>query len=93
MPSANTARRHFGTWRDAVRAAGLDPVYGERRVRPWTQEEMVQAFYTWRLRKKRWPNVADMKNDSALPSPATTRRHFGTQSPHRLAEAVLTLLA
>jgi DNA-directed RNA polymerase specialized sigma24 family protein len=93
MPSANTARRHFGTWREAVRAAGLDPVYGERRVRPWTQEEMVQAFCAWRLRRKRWPNVADMTNDSALPSPATTRRHFGTQSPDRLAEAVLTLLA
>jgi DNA-directed RNA polymerase specialized sigma24 family protein len=93
MPSANTARRYFGTWREAVRAAGLDPVYGERRVQPWTQEEMVRAFCAWRLHKKHWPNVADMRTDPDLPSPATTRRHFGTQSPRRLADAVLALLA
>jgi DNA-directed RNA polymerase specialized sigma24 family protein len=93
MPSPNTARRHFGTWREAVRAAGLEPAYGTRRVQAWTQEEMVQAFCTWRMRRKRWPSRADMQNDLTLPSPATTRRHFGTQNPRRLAEAVLTLLA
>ncbi len=93
MPCPNTARRLFGTWRDAVRAAGLDPAYGDRRVRPWSEAEMVTALCLWRLRRKRWPNRTDMVNDPDLPSPATTRRHFGTQSPVRLAESVLARLA
>lgn len=92
LPSPNTASRHFGSWRAAVRAAGLNPVYGDRRLEPWTQEEMVQAFCSWRLRQKRWPTVSDMSRDPELPSPATTRRRLGTQSARRLAEAVHTLL-
>jgi len=93
MPSPNTARRYFGTWREAVRAAGLEPAYGRRRVEAWTREEMVRAFCTWRIRRERWPDKTDMETDPSLPSPATTRRHFGTQSPPRLARAVLALLA
>jgi DNA-directed RNA polymerase specialized sigma24 family protein len=93
LPSPKTVERHFGTWNEALRAAGIRPTYGERRVRRWTQEEMVQTFCLWRLRQDRWPNGADMANDVGLPSPATTRRHFGTQSPPRLAEAVLARLA
>lgn len=93
LPSPNTARRHFGTWRAAVRSAGLNPVYGDRRVEPWTQEEMIQAFCSWRLRQKRWPNMSDMSSDPELPSPATTQRRLGTQSARRLAEIVRTLLS
>jgi len=93
MPSPNTASRLFGSWMEAVRAAGLEPVYGDRRVRPWTMTEMILAFCNWRLRHGRWPNRDDMEIDPALPSPATTRRHFKTQSPQKLVKAVLFRLA
>ncbi|MBS1888289.1 MAG: sigma-70 family RNA polymerase sigma factor [Actinobacteria bacterium] len=89
MPSPNTVKRLFGSWRDAVRAAGLDPAYGDRRVTPWTDGEMILAFCGWRLTHGRWPNREDMVADPALPSPATTRRRFGTQSPNRLMLRVL----
>ena len=77
LPSPKTIERHFGTWNQALRVAGIRPAYGDRRVRPWTQEEMIQTFCLWRLRKDRWPNRDDMASESACPSPATTRRHFG----------------
>lgn len=93
MPSPNTACRLFGSWMEAVRAAGLEPAYGARRVKPWTTTEMILAFCNWRLRHGRWPNREDMEIDPALPSPATTRRHFGTQSPQKLVKAVLLRLA
>lgn len=93
MPSPQTTRKLFGTFQDAVRAAGATPAYEGRRISRWTVEEMVQAFCAWRLRRKRWPNRADMVEDPGLPSPATTRRHFGTENPDRLSQAVLGLLA
>lgn len=92
MPSPNTVVRMFGSWQAGVESAGLNPAYGDRRVRPWSKEEMVQAFCSWRFRSDRWPCRADMVSDPELPSPATTRRHFGTQSPERLSKAVLDLL-
>jgi DNA-directed RNA polymerase specialized sigma24 family protein len=93
MPSPNTVRRLFGSWKEAVRAAGIEPAYGDRRVKPWTSTEMILTFCNWRLHHKRWPNNEDMASDPTLPSPATTRRHFGTQSPTRLVAAVLRRLA
>lgn len=93
LPSVNTAKRMFGSWRQAVREAGCEPVYGGRRVRAWTMDEMAQAFCAWRLRTERWPTMADMAASHELPSPATTRRHFGTQNAMRLAQVVLELLA
>lgn len=93
MPSPRTVSRLFGSWREAVRAAGIEPAYGERRIKPWANAEMVLAFCDWRLRHGRWPNRGDMVADPALPSPATTRRHFRTQSPQRLVKTVLSQLA
>jgi len=93
MPSPNTACRLFGSWTNAVRAAGIEPAYGDRRIKPWTTAEMTLAFCAWRLRHGRWPNKNDMAADESLPSPATTRRHLGTQSPQKLVKAVLVRLA
>lgn len=93
MPSPNTVRRLFGSWRAAVRAAGIEPAYGDRRIKPWTSTEMILTFCDWRLRHERWPSRNDMVVDPTLPSPATTRRHFGTQSPQKLVKAVLVRLA
>ena len=93
MPSPNTVRRLFGSWKEAVRAAGIEPAYDDRRTTPWTPTEMILAFCSWRLHHGRWPGRDDMVADPTLPSPATTRRHFGTQSPIRLVRAVLVRLA
>lgn len=92
MPSPNTVRRLFGSWREAVRAAGIEPAYGDRRIKPWTSTEMILAFCNWRLHHGRWPGRDDMVLDPSLPSPATTRRHFETQSAQRLVKAVLVRL-
>lgn len=89
MPCPNTVARLFGSWRAALEAAGLKSVYADRRVTAWSDEEMVLIFCEWRLDHRRWPGVEDMRTDPSLPSPATTRRRFGTQSPNRLMLRVL----
>ena len=93
MPSPQTARRIFGSWVAALRAAGLEPAYGDRRSEPWSLAEMAAAFCEWRLRRCRWPDRKDMTKDASLPSPATVRRHFGSQSPDKIADRVLAMLA
>jgi len=93
MPCPTTAARLFGSWQEAVRAAGLEPAYGRRRIEPWTDGELIRAFCDWRLRHQRWPCREDMVADEDLPSPATTRRRFGTASPDRLVKVVLSQLA
>jgi len=93
MPCPTTAARLFGSWQEAVRAAGLEPAYGRRRIEPWTDGELIRAFCDWRLRHQRWPRREDMVADEDLPSPATTRRRFGTVSPERLVKVVLSQLA
>lgn len=93
MPSPNTACRCFGSWQEAVRAAGLKPPYGYRRVKPWSDAEVILALCGWRLRHRRWPDGHDMKEDPTLPSPATVRRRLGTLSRDRLAKAVLMQMA
>lgn len=92
MPCPNTVVRLFGSWRDALAAAGLESAYADRRMTPWTDGEMVLTFCEWRLDHGRWPGVREMAADPALPSPATTRRRFGTQSPTRLMLRVLSRL-
>jgi hypothetical protein len=93
MPSPNTACRLFGSWQEAVRAAGMDPPYGRRRVKPWSDDEMLIAFCQWRLEHGHWPAKEDLVTDHELPSPATTRRRLGTVSSRRLTQAVLQRLA
>jgi DNA-directed RNA polymerase specialized sigma24 family protein len=92
MPCPNTVARLFGSWREALAAAGLESAYAGRRMTAWTDDEMVLTFCDWRLDHGRWPGVRDMATDPALPSPATTRRRFGTQSPYRLMLRVLSRL-
>lgn len=92
MPSPNTVRRLFGSWQDAIREAGLKPVYGDRRMTAWGDDEMVLAFCGWRVEHGHWPSRGDMVADPSLPSPATTRRRFGTQDPNRLMLRVLSRL-
>lgn len=93
MPSPQTVVRMFGSWTEGVQAAGLRAAYGGRRMRPWTDEELLTALCAWRLNQKRWPGLHDFVRDTDLPSSATVRRRLGTQAPKRIATAVLTRLA
>lgn len=45
----SAARRHFGSWSRAARAAGVDPVR-LRRVVPWNRERVIEAVLTRALR-------------------------------------------
>jgi len=42
------AKRHFGSWTDAVAAAGLSHKYTRRApLRSWTKESVLTAIMTW----------------------------------------------
>jgi hypothetical protein len=38
----DAARRHFGTWKAALKAAGIDPATVRRKRRPYTREEIIE---------------------------------------------------
>jgi DNA-directed RNA polymerase specialized sigma24 family protein len=81
MPCPNTVARLFGSWREALKAAGLESAYADRRMTPWSDDEMVLTLCEWRLDHGRWPGMHDMTTDPALPSPATTRRPSARRAP------------
>lgn len=45
----SAARRHFGSWSNAMLAAGVDPARMQRVV-PWTRERVIEAILTRMLR-------------------------------------------
>jgi DNA-directed RNA polymerase specialized sigma24 family protein len=83
MPGATTVRSHFGTWNDAVIAAGL-PIVREPRP-PWTPQRIAKALFAWRKEHGRWPSRKEVDKDKSLPTMLTIWRHWGT---HRIAEVI-----
>lgn len=78
LPSTATIHRLFGSFNDAILAAGMiPPTLGQRRTR-WTPLEAAEACYSFRRRNGRWPDLRDAKlNPGELPGYEAMTRYFG----------------
>ena len=94
LPCYSTVRRHFGSFEEAVLAAGMIPPGFGRRRKSWSPVEAARACYSFRLRHGIWPNWADLQRfPGVLPSRSTMIRCFGSTRPaevQRVAEAILS---
>jgi hypothetical protein len=73
-PSARTVRRHFGSFTEGLRAAGL-----ESRQRRWDAEAIVAAMREFRDEVGRWPRSSDWQVAcEEWPSASTVYNRFGS---------------
>jgi hypothetical protein len=79
-PSLESVRTLFGSWRNALDAAGC----GSRRRR-WDREEIIGALGDFANAKGRTLTHADLERRPELPSPGTVRAHFGSLQAAREA--------
>lgn len=74
-PGAPTVVAHFGSWGDAMAAAGL------RAERPrWTRESILAAMRRYAFEHGRlpeWEEWAKPDPERRWPTPATVQKHFG----------------
>jgi len=76
LPSEAVVRRHFGSFTDALLAAGIAPDVTRRRGR-WTPVEAAEACRSFRWRNQRWPDGIDAdRNPGILPSRHAMQRFF-----------------
>jgi hypothetical protein len=77
-PYAGQVASEFGSWLDAIRAAGLRPVR-----QPYDREEVIAALRAWMLEHGRAPKPAEWRPDPArgVPTLSAIRKHFGKWDP------------
>ncbi len=68
----------FGSWRDAIRAAGLDPKEVCKRKRKWTKERIVQEIRRLHRQGEDLSHSAAKRNHQYLVVVAVDERMFGT---------------
>jgi hypothetical protein len=79
-PNAHTVRRHFASWRRALRAAGLKPA-NPQAVRVWTDEAIIRVLKSWADQHGRPPRADDwICGTPRRPCRTTVYNHFGTWS-------------
>jgi hypothetical protein len=73
-PYADQVAGEFGSWPDAIRAAGLRPAR-----QPFEREEVIRALRDWMLEHGRAPKPAEWRPDPArgVPALSAIRKHFG----------------
>lgn len=73
-PYADLVAAEFGSWPDAMRAAGLRPAR-----QPFDREEVIAALRGWMLEHGRAPKPAEWRPDPArgVPALSAIRKHFG----------------
>jgi hypothetical protein len=72
-PSAVTARNRFGSWNEAVEAAGFEPRPGSKR---YTRGELLDWLVAYRVEFGTWPSGDDFAEWPG-PCKATFRKEFG----------------
>jgi hypothetical protein len=79
-PTAATIREHFGTWQDALNAAGLEPTRRPaRRSKPWLDEDILQALRDWTSEHGHPPIAHNwVRARPTTPSVGTVLNHYGT---------------
>ncbi len=79
-PSAGTVINYFGSWNNALYAAGLAP--GWRPVRPhraWPDEQILLALQRWASENGRAPRAGDWRSAGPTwPQTTTVLTHFGS---------------
>lgn len=73
-PSAATVERHFGSFQDALIAAGLQ----HETVESWPREAIVDALRDGARRLGRTPRAGDANDDPLLPPARLTATRFGS---------------
>ena len=79
-PYCKTVQRHFGSWADAIAAAGFDGDDGHRRGRKEIpREDLISWLQAYRLEIGVWPRHNDLRD---WPGPSLTpyRRAFDSWS-------------
>jgi hypothetical protein len=73
-PYADAVAAAFGSWPEAIRAAGLRPAR-----QPYDRDEVIEALRAWMLEHGRAPKPAEWRPDPArgVPTLSAIRRHFG----------------
>jgi len=73
-PGASTVARQFGSWREGVAAAGLEPRSPGPDAIP--REELIEWLLAWRCEFGVWPRLTDLREWPG-PNAGTYRRAFG----------------
>jgi Homing endonuclease associated repeat len=82
LPSPSTIYRRFGSFADAVLAAGMVPDTLGKRRQKWTPVEAATACLAFKERNGYWPGAGDCKRlGSGLPSSSVMIRCFGSTQP------------
>ena len=74
MPSAPTYEQHFGTYGNAIKAAGLKPT----RIRSYTEDELVLQLQTLAEKLGRTPTTKEVDADHDTAAPVTFTKYFGS---------------
>jgi hypothetical protein len=80
MAAKNTYRYHFGTWEQALLAAGLTPVPRSERHRRYRREDLIRSLRQLAKKLKRTPTHHDIRESSKRgegPTEMTYYRMFG----------------
>lgn len=93
LPSASTISKFFGTWREALEAAGLPSRYAGRRLEYWPKVEAARALMDFYEREGRWPRIFEMESLPELPARCAVRNRFGTVAAPKLGRRVRRVLA
>ena len=72
-PSNVTVKTLFGSWREGVAAAGLQP-----RRRRWDRTSIRAALQRFAAVHGRAPGSTDLEQREELPAPGTVRAHYGS---------------
>lgn len=85
LPCITVFYRRFGTWEEAVEAAGI-----EYTPQAWDREKAVETLRDWTDRHGRLPNSDDLRNagDIGLPGQSACYRLFGSVSQPRLGAVI-----
>lgn len=72
-PSGMVFEKRFGSWNKALRAAGLTP----KSRKDYTRQELIKQLQDLGKRLGRTPITQDIKDDKAVTTDVTFKRHFG----------------
>jgi Homing endonuclease associated repeat len=75
-PSVKTIEERFGSWSEALKKAGLQPI--EVRNHPYTDEEMLNALRRFYKENGNYISYTSYEQSGILPSASVIRNRFGT---------------
>jgi len=77
LPNYQTYKYQFGSWNNAIKAAGLE-IYDPNEPRKYTDEELLEFLNKFKSEEGRTPGERDFVNNSKYPGFVTYQRRFET---------------